>query len=523
MFFYKYFTRKNYFIGHKIIIFLLLQSALILFYLPVLAQDYNEDVENFVVQQSHNPDAKAYLAFSKAVFLERLAQQLSSIREQTTANSYRKELGIYLRSAIELDPRSAFLRVRLAENLYMLSDIANARSEIDMALKLDPDNADAHFLLGSIKYSAVRGTQDTRLLTEAIEEFKSAVKSDPEHLKAQYYLASLSYQIGDYAQAAQSYAEMIKLRPYEPDIRFRLGVSYSEIGEINKAIDSFRAVTMLREDHIDARFRLANLYARQSRNKEAIDECLTILKRTPDSLDVNLLLAQLYVSEYEYDKAIPIIDEILRSRDISRKPIFAEAYYRRGLAYKGKGEKDLANKDFQRSISIYKLLLEKESENVGANYDIALVYEALEDYDSAEKHLLRHIELKPNEPNVYNYLGYMLIERNKDLDRAIEYIKKALEMEPNNGAFLDSLGWAYFKIGNIEEAITILEKAAEIIPTDSDIREHLGYAYFKKGGDFSQRAVSEWEKAIELKPWKTALKQKLDDLRKSVGLSKTSK
>lgn len=523
MFSYRYFTRKFYFIEQKAIIFLLLQSTVFLLYLPVLAQDYNEDVENFIIQQNYGLDARAYFSFSKAVFLERLAQQSSSIREQTIANNYRKELGTYLREAIELDPRSAFLRVKLAENLYMLNDVVNARNEIDIALDLDPDNADAHFLLGSIKYSTVRGTQDTKLLMEAINEFKLAVKSDPEHLKAQYYLASLSYQIGDYAQAAQSYAEMIKLRPYEPDIRFRLGVSYSEIGEINKAIDAFRAVTMLREDHIDARFRLANLYARQSRNKEAIDECLTILKRTPDSLDVNLLLAQLYVSEYEYDKAILVCDEILRSRDISRKPIFAEAYYRRGSAFKGKGEKDLANKDFQRSISIYKLLLEKESENIGVNYDIALVYEALEDYESAEKHLLRHIELKPREPNAYNYLGYMLIERNKDLDRAIEYIKKALEIEPNNGAFLDSLGWAYFKMGKVEEAIANLEKAAELIPTDSDIREHLGYAYFKKGGDFSQRAISEWEKAIELRPWKTALRQKLDDLRKSVGFSKTSK
>lgn len=523
MVFYRYFIHKTHFLWHRVLIFLLLKSALILFYLPVLAQDYNEDIENFVVQQGFNPEAKTYLDFSKAVFLERLAQQSSSIREQTTANSYRKELGAYLRNAIELDPRSAYLRVRLAENLYMLNDIANAISEINIALKLDPNNADAHFLLGSIKYSAVRGTQDAKLLKEAINEFKEAVKSDPEHLKAQYYLASLSYQTGDYAQAAKSYAEMIKLRPYESDIRFRLGVSYSEIGEINKAIDSFKSVTMLREDHIDARFRLANLYARQSRNKEAIDECLTILKRAPGSLDVNLLLAQLYVSESEFDKAILVVDEILRSRDISRKPAFAEAYYRRGLAYKGKGEKDLANKDFQRSISIYKLLLENESENVGINYDIALVYEALEDYESAEKHLLRHIELKPQEPNAYNYLGYMFIEQNKDFDRAIGYIKKALEIEPNNGAFLDSLGWAYFKIGKIEEAIVNLEKAAELIPTDSDIREHLGYAYFKKGGDFSLKAVSEWEKAIELKPWKTTLKQKLDDLRRSGDLSKTSK
>ena len=85
-------------------------------------------------------------------------------------------------------------------------------------------------------------------------------------------------------------------------------------------------------------------------------------------------------------------------------------------------------------------------------------------------------------------------------------------MEPNNGAFRDSLGWAYFKAGKLDEAITELEKAAELAPDDSEVREHLGEAYLKKGGEFAQRAIQEWEKALELKPSKTELRQKLNDL-----------
>jgi len=109
-------------------------------------------------------------------------------------------------------------------------------------------------------------------------------------------------------------------------------------------------------------------------------------------------------------------------------------------------------------------------------------------------------------------LGYILVDQNKELELAVSYVQKAIEMEPNNGAFHDSLGWAYFKLGKIDEAITELEKAAELTPDDSDIREHLGEAYLKKGGDFAQKAIQEWGKSLELKPWKTALRQKLNDL-----------
>jgi tetratricopeptide (TPR) repeat protein len=90
-------------------------------------------------------------------------------------------------------------------------------------------------------------------------------------------------------------------------------------------------------------------------------------------------------------------------------------------------------------------------------------------------------------------------------------------MEPENGAFRDSLGWAYFKLGDLDEAIVELERAAELMPSDSEIREHLGEVYLKKGGDFVEKAVLEWEKALEMKPKNTALQQRLSELRRSLG------
>ena len=134
----------------------------------------------------------------------------------------------------------------------------------------------------------------------------------------------------------------------------------------------------------------------------------------------------------------------------------------------------------------------------------------------AEWHLREYIKLRPDEPNAYNYLGYMLLQNDANLEEALELIQKAVEKEPKNGAFRDSLGWAYYKLGSLDEAITELEMAAELIPDDSEVREHLGEVYLKKGGEFTKKAIKQWERALEIKPGNVSLQLKLEELNKTL-------
>ena len=105
----------------------------------------------------------------------------------------------------------------------------------------------------------------------------------------------------------------------------------------------------------------------------------------------------------------------------------------------------------------------------------------------------------------------MFADRGIKLDESIFYIKKALELEPSNGAFVDSLGWAYYKKGMLDEAIRELEKSLQLsMMNDPTIHEHLGDAYFKKG--LIQKAIAEWERSIELKGEnREELKRKIDE------------
>ena len=105
-----------------------------------------------------------------------------------------------------------------------------------------------------------------------------------------------------------------------------------------------------------------------------------------------------------------------------------------------------------------------------------------------------------------NYLGYMLADRGVRLDESVGYIKKALELEPNNGAYLDSLGWAYFKMNRYDLAGPQLEKAARLISNDPTIHEHLGHLYLQIGKKVE--AEQEWERA--LKEWPLALSSDFD-------------
>ena len=97
-----------------------------------------------------------------------------------------------------------------------------------------------------------------------------------------------------------------------------------------------------------------------------------------------------------------------------------------------------------------------------------------------------------------NYLGYMWAESGTNLDRAEEMLTRAVGQEPENGAYVDSLGWVYFRQGKLDEAEKYLSDAVRLMPRDATIREHLGDVFAKRGD--MQRALAEYRAAVELDP-----------------------
>lgn len=114
-------------------------------------------------------------------------------------------------------------------------------------------------------------------------------------------------------------------------------------------------------------------------------------------------------------------------------------------------------------------------------YVRGIVYERSDQFDLAEKDFLRALELNPDQPQVLNYLGYSWVDKGLHLDRALGLIEKAIEATPNDGYIIDSLGWAYYRLGRYPEAVEKLEQAATLLPNDPEINDHLGDAYWRVG------------------------------------------
>ena len=116
--------------------------------------------------------------------------------------------------------------------------------------------------------------------------------------------------------------------------------------------------------------------------------------------------------------------------------------------------------------------------------------------DAAEAEFERLLEIDGDFAPALNYLGYMWAEQGTNLERALALVARAVALEPDNGAYLDSLGWAYFQIGDYDAAREHLEHAASLVGDDAVVFEHLGDLY-RASGDSRQAEIA-YRKAIEL-------------------------
>ena len=114
-------------------------------------------------------------------------------------------------------------------------------------------------------------------------------------------------------------------------------------------------------------------------------------------------------------------------------------------------------------------------------YVRGIAYERAKQWPEAEADFQRALELNPDQPQVLNYLGYSWIDMDMHLEEALGMIEKAVEAQPMDGYFIDSLGWAFYKLGRLSEAVETLERAVMLLPGDPEINDHLGDAYWKVG------------------------------------------
>jgi tetratricopeptide (TPR) repeat protein len=131
-------------------------------------------------------------------------------------------------------------------------------------------------------------------------------------------------------------------------------------------------------------------------------------------------------------------------------------------------------------------------------YFRGICYERSKQWPRAEADFKKSLELFPDQPLVLNYLGYSWVDQGVHLDEGMRMIQRAVEQRADDGYIVDSLGWAYYRIGQFDEAVKHLEHAVELKPEDPTINDHLGDAYWKVGRVLEARF--QWSHARDLKP-----------------------
>ena len=190
------------------------------------------------------------------------------------------------------------------------------------------------------------------------------------------------------------------------------------------------------------------------------------------------------------DEAIALLEEVIEAN-----PGEAEAIVALGNILRGREQFAEAAEVYSRAISN---ITTPQPRDWALYYFRGMCYERAKRWTLAEIDLKAALELYPEQPHVLNYLGYSWVDQGVHLDVALDMITRAVELRPNDGYIVDSLGWAYYKLGRYEEAVRELERAVELKPNDPVINDHLGDAYWKAGRKLEARF--QWSHARDLDP-----------------------
>ncbi|RWD39917.1 tetratricopeptide repeat protein [Mesorhizobium sp.] len=203
-----------------------------------------------------------------------------------------------------------------------------------------------------------------------------------------------------------------------------------------------------------------------------------------------------------YDEAIAHLKAVVEAH-----PDDMRAYQALGGVYASK-------EDFRSAAGLYDKAVAMLKTPTRADWNIfyqrGIAYERLKEWPKAEPNFRKALEMFPDQPQVLNYLGYSWVDMNINLEEGLQMIQKAVDLRPSDGYIVDSLGWAYFRLGRFEDAVREMERAVSLKPEDPVLNDHLGDAYWRVGRRLE--ATFQWNQARDLKPDPdvlAALQQKL--------------
>jgi tetratricopeptide (TPR) repeat protein len=359
------------------------------------------------------------------------------------------------RRAMALDKNGLRTTVAVAEGLRRLGKADEAR---DLLKTYGEKYSDAVVMDGLIAPNAPMPPPPSAAsgISEILFDIGGILSADPRNPRND--LALIFYQLA------------ASLKPEHDFAWLMIAGLYEQFQMIPKAVEALGKIGPNSPLYWQARLRVAALDAQQEKFEQAVTRLRALVAEKPDRIDAALTLADLLRSKERYGDAVLAYDAAIQ-RIRSPEERHWTIYFGRGI-----------------------------------------VLERTKQWPKAELDMKKALELSPEQPHVLNYLGYSWIDQGLHLDEGMKMLQRATELRPDDGAITDSVGWAFYRVGQYEKAVEWLERAAEQKGDDATIIEHLGDAYWHVGR--KREARFQWERALNQKPDKDRLaviRDKLDN------------
>jgi tetratricopeptide (TPR) repeat protein len=418
------------------------------------------------------------------------------------ARDYDHAIAMYEKS-LALSPDNQDVRRAYADALAGAGRYAAARTELQKIIRLEPEDGMAHLRLGQLDRQEGRFEQARQSLDRARTLM-------PDSLEVPYQQVLLEDAVGNEDKAVEILQGLVK-QSERPNGKYtvseasnraifleRLGLIYRSREKYEEAMNAFRQVESLGGDQASRAEALIVETLRLSRQPEkAVAAADAAVEKFPQDRPLRILRATLIGERGRVDEALQQLRSMLNGTRADR-----EIYLT--LAQVSSQAKRFAEAEAAARQALE--LSTKPEEQEYPHFVLGSIYERQKKYELAEEQFQKVLSMNPLNAAAFNYLGYMLADRGVRLEESVQFIQKALEIEPSNGAYLDSLGWAYYKMNRFDLAETNLEKAASMITGDPTIQEHLGHTYLQLGKKLEAQAA--WEKA--LREWPNAVSGEFD-------------
>lgn len=418
----------------------------------------------------------------------RSLQALAAAYEQMREYSLAAET---LKRTLELNPPNAAELKR-----FMAVDLRRAK-QFDAALKVyqdlvteEPNDAESYLRMSNI-YTELREFPKARQAQE------KARAIEPNNLDVRYNEVSILQSEGKTTEAVARLKEILDTtakknynkeeRTNRIELLDRLWTLDRLNDQTEAAVEALRQIGELDHDK-DAvvAAEIIDTYRLGKDLPKAQKEAEAALKKWPDDRTLHVTHASLLADLGQTDAAAAEMKKLLdgkNDRDIYFQ--LAQFVYDRARRFE----------DEAKALESAEKLSPTKEEKRDVWFQRGAMYERMKKVDLAEAEFRKVIEVNPEDAPALNYLGYMLADRNVKLPEALSLVTKALELEPNSGAYLDSLGWVYFKMNRLPEAEENLRQALLRTPRDATVHDHMGDVLLRESK--VKEAIAQWQLSLQ--------------------------